>query len=168
MIALTLNIRELAQLINKHFGEDSVYWILAFLFLVGFFWGISLISNRILLFLSFIGNTIKGLRQACHERQRNKEVKADKEVREKWGKLCEDMHGHYKAVLEGVESVSRRDSLISRLEEFKFSVPSEADKLKPDFKERWLKYLETWKQIYLEDPYLPPTDKEKLTLWERC
>ena len=156
------------MLIKEHFGEASVYWILAFLFLVGFFWGISLISNRILLFLSFIGNTIKGLRQACHEHRRNREIKADKELREEWEKLRDDMYRHYKATLEGVESVSRRDSLISRLEKFGFSVPSEADKLKPDFRKRWLKYLEAWKQNYREDPYVPPTDKEKLTLWERC
>ena len=165
---MSIDVEKLIMLISKHFGEASVYWILAFLFLVGFVWGISLILNRILLFLSFIRNTIKGLKQACHERRRNREIKDDKEIREKWARLRDDMHGHYIAALEGRESISRRDSLISRLEEFKFSVPSEADKLKSDFRERWLKYLEAWKQIYLEDPYLPPTDKEKLTLWEEC
>ena len=165
---MSIDVEKLVMLIMEHFGESFVYWILAFLFLVGFFWGTSLIFNRTLLFLSFVKNTIKGLKQSCHERRRNKEVKEDKEIREKWAKLRDDMYGHYLAALESRESVSRRDSLISRLKEFKFSVPSEADKIQPDFRERWLKYLEAWKQVYLEDLYLPPTDKEKLTLWERC
>ena len=130
--------------------------------------GANAILNKILSLLSFVKNTIKGLKQARHERRRNKEIKDDKEIREKWARLRDDMCGHCEAALKGVESSSRRDSLISRLEEFEFSVPSEADKSKPDFRERWLKYLEAWKQIYLEDLYLPPTDKEKLTLWEKC
>ena len=65
---------------------------------------------------------------------------------------------------------NKQKTIIRHLREFGFFMPSEAEMIKDDFHERWLKFLKEFfevEKIHQRYPDEPPKEEKLLTLWER-
>ena len=136
--------------------------------------------QRILQSLDIVWKNISGKgKRERKEEERRREEKRLQEPKEKWKGLIDEM-GFHVGPTERLREIppskhakdykSMQKTIIRYLREFGFFMPSEAEMIRDDFHERWLKFLKEFfevEKIHQRYPDQPPTEEELLTLWER-
>lgn len=114
--------------------------------------------------------------KAKQAREKKKQQEIEEKRQSKWQNLITETGYHYGLSLDRSRGIcfwseedyeKNRQFIISNLKDFDFSVPDEADMLEDNFDEKWLKFLEGFREIIRLHSIRPPKKEKFLNLWER-